>query len=134
MLHKQPADKLGFARSLVAAADNLDLFGLDLGLVLQLEFDIFDQERPHLITEAICVQVALETQARLHFLRQNVCDASVEVSDDFHCQLRLDPPFTDQLVQRIDQRHADTATAIELIVLWPTHIGGRLSEIAVATG
>ena len=45
--------------SLGVAADNLDLFSRDRILVIQLEIDVFDQERPDFIAEAVGVQVTL---------------------------------------------------------------------------
>ena len=48
------------ARLLGVAAHDLDLLGLDGLVVVQLEVDVLDQERPHIVTEAVRVEVALQ--------------------------------------------------------------------------
>ena len=58
--HKQgrkPALRL--AGTLRVAADNLDPIGVDRVGIVQLEVDIFDDERPNIVTEAVGIEVPL---------------------------------------------------------------------------
>ena len=50
-----------FSRFLCIAAHNFDLLCLHIGLIIQLEVDILDEESPDFIAEAICVQMALHS-------------------------------------------------------------------------
>lgn len=47
------------SRLLRIAAHNLDPLGLNVVLIVELEVDILDQKRPHLVTEAISIQMTL---------------------------------------------------------------------------
>jgi hypothetical protein len=49
----------GLAGTFAVAADDLDLVGLDGLLIVQLEGNVLDQERPHFVAEAVGVEVAL---------------------------------------------------------------------------
>ena len=42
------------------AAHDLDAVGVDLVRIVELEVDIFDDERPDVVAEAVCVEVTLE--------------------------------------------------------------------------
>ena len=46
-------------RLLRIAAHNLDLLRRDVVLIVQLEIDILDEERPDLVAEAVCIQMTL---------------------------------------------------------------------------
>ena len=48
------------SRLLSIAADYFDLIGLNIVLIIKLEVDILDQERPDFITESVGIQVALQ--------------------------------------------------------------------------
>ena len=41
------------------AAHNLNLLRRDVVLIVQLEIDVFDEERPNLVTEAVRIQMTL---------------------------------------------------------------------------
>ena len=45
-----------FARFLVGHADDLDLVRLDGSIVVQLEIDIFDEEGPDIVAEAVGIK------------------------------------------------------------------------------
>lgn len=45
---------------LVRTADDLDLVGVQYGLVIELEVDVFDEEGPYVVAEAICVEMSFE--------------------------------------------------------------------------
>jgi len=109
-------DLLRVARSLAVAAHDLDLIRLDcLARVLHLECNILDQESPDLVAEAVSIEMTLERQPCLHLIRQNLCDAAIEVRQDLHRQLGLDATLADQVIESVRERHADAATAIELV-------------------
>lgn len=109
------------------AAHNLDLIGLNIVLVVELEINILDQKSPNIIAEAICIEVSLckvssakglpelyrqrylEVQARLHLFCEHFCDGFVKCSNDLHGSLRLDATRVDEFVQGVDQGHADAA-------------------------
>jgi hypothetical protein len=50
---------LGFARLLAVHSHNLYFIGMEIRGVIELEGDIFDDESPDIIAEAVGVQVAL---------------------------------------------------------------------------
>ena len=53
-------DLLGVARPLAVAAHDLNLIRVDrLARVLHLECNILNQESPDLVTEAVCIEMAL---------------------------------------------------------------------------
>jgi hypothetical protein len=54
----------------------------------------------------------LESQPRLHFLSQNLCNTSIEVRQDLHGKLRLDATFADQIIEGIRESHADAKVAV----------------------
>ena len=43
------------------AGDDLDLFGVELVLVVHFEVDVLNDESPHFVTEAVGVEMALNT-------------------------------------------------------------------------
>ena len=49
----------------------------------------------------------LECQSSLHFLAQDLRDASVEVREDLHRELRFDTSGRDEIIEGIRERHAD---------------------------
>lgn len=51
---------LCLSRPLAIAADDLHLVRCDLGLIVQLERHILDQERPDFVAESVGIEVALE--------------------------------------------------------------------------
>ena len=50
---------LCLAGALAVAAHNLDFICLHSRLVVQFESDVFDEECPYFVAEAICIQMAL---------------------------------------------------------------------------
>ena len=57
--------QLLFLRPLGAAADDLDLVGLDgLAAIIELESDVPDEEGPYFIAETVCVQRTLFGEER----------------------------------------------------------------------
>lgn len=115
-------------RPLAVAAHNLDLVRRYRGPIVQLEVDVFDQERPDFVAEAVCIQVALyrvrfpflgirsrprsqpspnagrtylERKPRAHLLAQNLGDHAVEGGQDPHGELRLDAALVDQVVEGV---------------------------------
>lgn len=50
---------------LAVAADNLHFIRVNLRIVVELEVDILDEERPHFVAETVCVEMALSGQ---HFV------------------------------------------------------------------
>lgn len=51
---------LCLARALRVAADNFDPIGMYLVRVVELEIDIFDNESPHIVAEAVRIEMSLE--------------------------------------------------------------------------
>ena len=49
----------------------------------------------------------LEREPRLDLLPQRLGDATIEVRQDLHRQLRLDAALADQVIESVGQRHAD---------------------------
>ena len=49
----------------------------------------------------------LEVQTGLDLLSEDVRNGFIEAADDLHGELRLDAPFLDHVIQRIDERQAD---------------------------
>lgn len=47
-------------RSLGVAADDLDTIGMDLALGFELEVDVFDYERPDVVTETVRIEMSLQ--------------------------------------------------------------------------
>jgi len=45
---------------LCIAAHDLDLLGLDITLIVELEVDILDEERPDFVAEAVGIQMTLD--------------------------------------------------------------------------
>jgi len=86
-----------------------------LARVLHLERNILNQESPDLVAEPVCIEMALERQPSLHLIRQNLRNTAIEVRQDLHRQLGLDATLADQVVEGVRERHADAATAIELV-------------------
>lgn len=52
--------------SLAVTADDLDLVCRDLGLVVQLECNILDQERPNFVAESVGIEVTLKDGEEEH--------------------------------------------------------------------
>lgn len=53
-------------------------------------------------------QTYLERQPRFDFVRKNFSDASVEVREDLHSELRLDATISYEVVEGIGESHSDT--------------------------
>lgn len=109
--------------------DNLDLLRIELMLVVHLEVDVGDDERPHLFAKPVRVEMTLpsrqpptptppashdyaylEGHPSFHLIREYFRDCLVEVRQDAHGQLRLDTAATDQVVQGICERHSDATS------------------------
>jgi hypothetical protein len=120
----------GLSRPLAVATDDLDLVRRDLLRTLHLERNVFDQERPHFVAEAVSVKMTLlyhgwlaqglrksrahvkeylEAQARLHFLSEHFGDAAIEVCEDFHGKLGRDALLADEVVKSIGQCHPNAS-------------------------
>jgi hypothetical protein len=117
--------------SFAVAANDLDPVRLNRDRVLHLESHILDQEGPHLIAEAVSVKMSLDRDHRisliphhvvtcemlvdmylegqpcLDLIRQNLSDATIEVREDLHGQLRFDAPLADEIIESVCQCHAD---------------------------
>lgn len=55
------------------AAHYLHLLRLDRRLVIELEVDVFDQERPNLVAEAVGIEMTLETHHGLVMCPSQPC-------------------------------------------------------------
>ena len=55
-----PTDILLLTRLLCIAAHDLDLIRHDIILIVQLEVDILDKERPDFVAEAVGIEMALQ--------------------------------------------------------------------------
>jgi hypothetical protein len=123
----KPDSALDFAGALRVTADNLDSVGVDLVRVVELEVDILDNEGPNVVTEAVGIEVALQTKriststltagaCQTHLERQTgldlvcepICDCFVEVYEDLHGELGLDSALGDQVVERVREGTAQT--------------------------
>ena len=120
-----PHPPLLLPRLLRITANNLDLLRRHSILIIQLEVDIFNQECPNFVAEAVGVKMALhrsamaplpgtslrswylEIHARLDFVGQDFCDGLIEGGDDFHGGLGLNAARVDEVVERVDEGHAD---------------------------
>lgn len=123
---------LGLARALGITADNLDAVGMDLVGVVELEIDIFDDKGPDVVAKAVGIEVALgmahqhgegasfppstdlECQTVLDLVSKHICNCLVEVDQDLHGQLGLDPSLGDQTVERIRKGAAQTVFVSQL--------------------
>lgn len=63
-------------RSLAIAADNLHFIGENRALVVQLEVDVLDKERPDFVAESVGVQVALHSRN----FRVSLCPSADDTS------------------------------------------------------
>lgn len=117
---------LSLTSLLVCAADDFDFVGVNRVLVVELEVDIFDGERPHVVAESVGVKMALATvsemsakpprlgylerKPRLDSFRDRFDEGFVEVADDLHGELGLDLVVADEVVQSVCKRDADTVS------------------------
>jgi len=131
---RPPNIELHLSRPLRVARDDLDLLRGDARcvptLLLKLECDVLNQERPHLVAEAVCIEAPLiasrqpppsslaprerrrehlERQVRLNLIRQHFGDVTIKVAKDLHCELRRDAALRDQVIECICERHSDAA-------------------------
>ncbi len=104
------------------AADDLNFVRLDRTRVVQLEVDVLDEESPYFVAETVGVQMTLcsvselasnpndspawcpmyfETQASLDLVGQYLRDSAVEVGENLHGKLRLNPTFVDKIIECI---------------------------------
>lgn len=90
---------------------------MELRVCVGLEFHIFDQESPHLITEAIGLEMTLESESCFHFVCEYIGNRLVKVEEDLHCKLRLNTSIVDQFVDSIDQAVADAIIYVSPSVL-----------------
>ena len=130
-----PTDILLLTRLLCITAHDLDLIRRDIILIVQLEVDILDKERPDFVAEAVGIEMALqactvshsphpettrhlylEVHASLDFVRQHLGDGFVEGSHDFHGGLGLDAAGVNHLVEGVNERHTDAAKEILLVL------------------
>jgi hypothetical protein len=110
---------LCFAWSLRVAADDLDLVCLEGSALITFEMNVFDKEGPHVVAEAVGLEVALQKRGmrlacnranqgctahgHAHFecepcpdlVRQHLGNHAIEVVEDLHGQLGLDAAFVD---------------------------------------
>lgn len=59
-------NSLYLARALCVARDDLDSVRMDRVCIIEFEVDIFDYKRPHLITEAVGIEVSLNQTRNQH--------------------------------------------------------------------
>lgn len=130
-----PGDILLLTRLLGVAAHDLDLIRCDIILIVQLEVDILDEERPDFVAEAVGIEMALqacnvshsprpetprhlylEVHASLDFVRQHLGDGFIEGSHDFHGGLGLDAAGMNHLVEGVNKGHTDAAKEILLVL------------------
>jgi hypothetical protein len=114
----------GLARLLAVHGHNLDPVRLELQRRVQLERRLLDDEGPHVVAEAIRVEVALrrrqlpsnsrgakqtnlELHAGLDLVTQHLGNVTVEVHQHLDGDLRLDAALGDEGVEGVDQRGAD---------------------------
>lgn len=122
---------------------DLDAVGVDGVRVVQLEVDVFDNEGPDFVAEAVRVEMALqvrvsaaelhdkekrglgsshlEAEAGLDLVGQHFGDGLVEVHEDLHGKLRLDAALRDERVQRVCEGATETA----MTMLTVMRAGGR---------
>lgn len=79
-------------------ADNPNFINLDSLRVIKLELDVFEDERPDVVTEAISVEMALEAHSGLYFFAEHLSDDLVEVCHDFDGELGFDAARADEVV------------------------------------
>lgn len=96
------------ARSPTVTTHNLALLRSELDICIRLELDVLDQERPHIIAEAICFQMPLERQPGLDLTLESFRDAAVELCEDFHGELWFDAAIVDQFIDSVDECFTDT--------------------------
>lgn len=65
-IEKAARRPLDFARAFCVTTHDLDSVGVDLAVVVELEIDVFDDEGPDIVTEAVGVEVSLERSIRRH--------------------------------------------------------------------
>lgn len=66
-------------------------------------------------------QSYLERKFHLHFIRQHLRDNTIESRKNLHGELRLDPAFVDQVIERIGKGQADTATETHIQLVTFAH-------------
>ena len=95
--------------------------------VVELEVDVLDDERPDLVAEPIGIEMALQDgksapqaatakspqtdlkrQPRLDLVRQHFRNRFIEVRENLHGELGLDPALSDQVVERVREGAAQT--------------------------
>jgi hypothetical protein len=122
-------DSLSLTRTFRVAADNLNTVGVDLVRVVELEVYVFDDECPDIVAEAVGIEMSLrarklatqaaaicatathlERQPRLDLIRQYVRYRFVEVRENLHRKLGLDSALGDEVVQRVREGAAYTAS------------------------
>jgi hypothetical protein len=88
-------------------ADDSDLVNFDGLRVVEFELDVLEDKSPDVVTEAVRVEMALETHSRLDLFAEHLCDDLVEVCHDFDGELRLDAATADEIVEGICKGSAD---------------------------
>ena len=131
--NSNPQPSLLLPRLLRITAHNLDLLRCNGILVIQLKVDVFNQKRPYFVAEAVGIKMALhrsamaplpgtsflsqylEIHARLDFVGQHFCDGLIEGGDNFHGGLGLNATRVDEVVERVDEGHADAVESWVLV-------------------
>lgn len=108
------------------ASDNLELVHHDLVItrafaqrVRHFDDHFLDDERPHVVTEPVGIQVPLERESQLGnagILLQLFGDDTVKVLENADGQLGLDFLITDESIEGIGQRRANGQPPVELVV------------------
>lgn len=97
------------------ASDNLDLFGIHLQGVVHLELDVLDHECPDLVAESVHVEVTFKCHPGLDFVTENLGDVLIEVGHNTHCQLRLNSPRADEVVEGVCESEADAGAQFSML-------------------
>lgn len=125
---KEPS-RLLLPRLFRIAAHNLNLLRRDVVLIVQLEIDILDEERPDLVAKAVGIQMTLfvenpsrlarqilygkksssrrladlEVHARFNLIGEHFGDGLVKGGDDFHGGLGFDAAGVDEVVESVNE-------------------------------
>ena len=126
--HSKKPSRLLLPRLLRIAAHNLNLLRRDIVLIVQLEIDILDKERPDLVAKPVRIQMTLfivekplplaqqilygkkaagtadlEVHARFDPIGEHFGDGFVKGGDDFHGGLGFDAAGVDQVVESVNE-------------------------------
>jgi hypothetical protein len=75
--------------------------------IVKFKLDILEDKSPNVITEAIGIEMALETHSRFYFFTQDLSDDLVKVCHYFDGELGFDAARADQVVEGVCEGAAD---------------------------